>query len=293
MRSKLVTFGTMAALLAPIAAVAVGAAGSGDVRVDAQPLRAGQKMSVVAKSEMTLAVDVKGNGKVLVQFEMPAHANLSFVASVDEADEEGCTKGALAFGKCECEETDTFGGKPRVWTPNYSSATIAATRDGGPLALHCGDVSLLPYEQEIVKSLATATLREPPLAAILRDHRLTIGTPIELGAEDGARVLHVLVSDAKVDSMTVTPDAVRKVGSRDAVVLKTTAKVSTSSNEGFHFEVSIDLSGEIVVARDGGQPLAMKLTGPVRMTGTMKEGDVKGELDGSGTWSIDWTAKLE
>jgi hypothetical protein len=101
------------------------------------------------------------------------------------------------------------------------------------------------------------------------------------------------VSDAKVDSMTVTPDAVRKVGSRDAVVLKTTAKVSTSSNEGFPFEVSIDLSGEIVVARDGGQPLAVKLTGPVRMTGTMKEGDVKGELDGSGTWSIDWTAKLE
>jgi len=34
----------------------------------------------------------------------------------------------------------------------------------------------------------------------------------------------------------------------------------------------------------------MQLTGPVRMTGKVEEDGIKGELDGNGTWTIEWRA---
>src|SRR5688572_25244212 len=133
-------------LLAPTAGAPVG-----DVRFQAQPLRGGERLGLSMSSEMAVRIAVTVNGESQESVDLIGSIALSCVASVAEADEDGCTSATLAFGKAAEVEGDRLGERPTARVPDYANRNydVARARSGFEITGARGDLS--EREKQVTK----------------------------------------------------------------------------------------------------------------------------------------------
>src|SRR5688572_17638765 len=102
----------------------------GDAVILAQPLAGGAKVSLSASTVVALNVAVMSGGEKVKEFAMPGRRQLTCVASVTGADEEGCTAGELVFGTAKEVEVDSLGGAPKSSEPAFARQTFSVARGG-------------------------------------------------------------------------------------------------------------------------------------------------------------------
>src|SRR5262245_11510972 len=90
-----------------------------DVKLTTHPLRTGTKVSVVARSALSIDVDVKEGGKKTRALKMPARLELTCTVVVGAADPDDEAVGRLAFGPAYEVEPELFL-QPHAGAPDYS-----------------------------------------------------------------------------------------------------------------------------------------------------------------------------
>jgi hypothetical protein len=106
--------------------------------------------------------------------------------------------------------------------------------------------------------------------------------------------MRLLTSDTKVRELRLTFAGEGKEGGVAVARFQPDAKLATDASEGSEdLSATIDLAGELLVARATGLVLSIQMTGPVNASATVKEAGQELELVGTGTWTIDYTAKVE
>jgi hypothetical protein len=140
--------------------------------------------------------------------------------------------------------------------------------------------------------LAATTYAVPPLCAHFDGRALKKEECVAIPDDVGQKLLGTLVSGTKLSEMKLTLDSERKESGLDAAVFRATAKLLRSKDDD-DIDESVALAGTLVVAKEGGFVLAIEMSGPATITGSVGKDDAKLELDGKGSMTIHFTARIE
>src|SRR5262245_20998072 len=263
-----------------------------DVKLTTHPLRTGIKVNVAARSALSIDVDVKEGGKKTRAFKMPARLDFTCTVAVGAADPDDAAVGRLAFGSAYEVEPELFL-QPKAGTPDYSGRSYDVERDTTGLVVKSARIGLSQREREVASAVAGATLGTSVLGSFLGGRWIETGEGVRVPADVGQRVLGLFVSDVNVQSLELTLIGDRKQGEVDAAAFCARARLATTTTDHMPLTVHVTLDGEFLVAKESGLILSIQLTGPVTMTAAQGEGETRMTLDGSGKWTIDYTARIQ
>ncbi len=258
-----------------------------DVTFAPQPLKQGQKITIASSSESKMTMSVKVGGVEVQKMEMPSKEEIACVVTVDAADAKGASAAKLVFGKCPGVEPSAFGSQPKEHA--CSGQTYETKRGEAGFAI-AGELE--KEAKERTTAICDSTL-VPALAEVLGGKTIKQGETIEVPAAVARRAIAIHAPDVNVKNVKFTLDGERKEGGVDVAVFKVALTIVQPQGEESPGELTIDATGELTVGKSTLLVASAAFTETIKLDSSMDQGGQKIVMEGRGTSTWKYSAKIE
>lgn len=275
---------SLALLLAPAAAPTEAAFAAGAPK-------GGAKQRLVANQETLIDLKVSMGGQVVQSMKMPTSSKFACDVTIETVDASAATAASLAFGACEETVPNPFGGAPTTSATGYANTTVTAKGGAAGYTFADGAGEVGDDARRASAMIANHLLGPPPLARLLAGKSFKKGDRIEVPADLALLCFGTFGDDTEVKSLALT--LAEEPGEGDTVVFQAAAKLAALPDPAMPATVTMEPSGTWTVAKSSCRVVAMAMKGPLTMTGSMDQGGMKIEMNGTGDWKLDWSVSAK